>query len=98
MADRMMDRMERLAEKSMESTAAVAGAQATQKDEQLKREEDRSKETTEAVTGVVGSSASAVGEGIKGKSQSMNKCVNPECGAAIEGGADFCTDCGTKQS
>jgi hypothetical protein len=98
MADKLMDRMERMAEKSMESTAAVAGAQATQKDEQLKREEDRSKETTEAVTGVVGSSASAVGEGIKGKSQSMNKCVNPECGAAIEGGADFCTDCGTKQS
>ena len=94
----MMGMIKDMAEKSMETSAAAAGAQATQKDEQLKREERRSKETTEAVTGVIGSSVSAVGEGIKGKPQSTNKCVNPECGVAIEAGSDFCTDCGTKQS
>jgi hypothetical protein len=97
MAENMMDRMERMAAKSMETTAAAAGAQASQKDDQLAREERRSTETTQAVVGVTGSTAAAVGEGIKGQAQNQKKCVNPECPAVLPANQGFCTDCGTKQ-
>lgn len=98
MAENMMDRMERMAAKSMETTASAAGAQVSQKDDQLAREERRSTETTEAVVGVTGSTASAVGEGIKGKPQSQKKCVDLNCEGIIKAGANFCTICGIKQS